>query len=167
MAIDVAFDACEGKGSGEQGLLRHLLDSSLNKGEMLLGDAYFLSYFLLWTLQMMGVDCLCEQIGGRARSADFRRGKSLGVRDHLITYDKSKVKPDWAQPGRPRCSAGDVECARVSMQIGQGKQRQDTDDHDVLRKALQERRTEDAVQPTLTDRNQFSSHQDKHWEWMC
>ena len=93
--IDVAFGACEGKGSGEQGLLRQLLDSCLNYGEVLLGDAFFPSYFLLWTLQMMDVDCLCEQMGGRARSTDFRRGESLGARDHLITYEKPKVKPDW------------------------------------------------------------------------
>lgn len=93
--IDVAFGACEGKGSGEQGLLRQLLDSCLNKGEVLLGDAFFPSYFLLWTLQLMGVDCLCEQMGGRARSTDFRRGESLGTRDHLISYEKPKVKPDW------------------------------------------------------------------------
>ena len=58
--IDVAFGACEGKGSGEQGLLRQLLDCCLNKGEVLLGDAFFPSYFLLWTLQMMDVDYLCE-----------------------------------------------------------------------------------------------------------
>jgi len=93
--IDVAFGACEGKGSGEQGLLRQLLDSCLNKGEVLLGDAFFPSYFLLWTLQLMGVDCLCEQMGGRGRSTDFRRGESLGTRDHLISYEKPKVKPDW------------------------------------------------------------------------
>jgi hypothetical protein len=92
--IDVAFGPCEGKGSGEQGLLRTLLHN-LNKGDVLLGDAFFPSYFLLWTLQMMGVDCLCEQMGGRARSTDIRTGKSLGTRDHLIVYCKPTVKPDW------------------------------------------------------------------------
>jgi len=60
------------------------------QGEVLLGDAFFPSYFLLWTLQMMGVDCLCEQMGGRGRSTDYRRGVSLGTRDHLITYEKPK-----------------------------------------------------------------------------
>lgn len=62
--IDVAFGPCEGKGSGEQGLLRSLLDN-LSKGDVLLGDACFPSYFLLWALQSMGIDCLCEQMGGR------------------------------------------------------------------------------------------------------
>ena len=92
--IDVAFGPCEGKGSDEQALLRTLLHN-LNEGDVLLGDAFFPSYFLLWTLQEMGVDCLCEQMGSRKRSTDFRTGKSLGARDHVITYAKPKVKPDW------------------------------------------------------------------------
>lgn len=80
--IDVAFGPCEGKGSSEQGLLRKLLDN-LNKGDVLLGDAFFPSFFLLWALQSKGIDCLCEQMGGRKRSTDFRKGESLGPRDHL------------------------------------------------------------------------------------
>lgn len=92
--MDVAFGPCEGKGSSEQGLLRGLLDN-LNTGDVLLGDALFPSFFLLWTLQSMGIDCLCEQMGGRKRCTDFRKGESLGPRDHLISYTKPKVKPDW------------------------------------------------------------------------
>jgi len=47
--INVAFGPCEGKSSGEQGLLRSLLHN-LSPGDVLLGDAFFPSYFLLWTL---------------------------------------------------------------------------------------------------------------------
>lgn len=68
--MDVAFGACEGKGSSEQGLLRSLLDN-LNKGDVLFGDAFFPSYFLLWGLQSMEIDCLCEQLGARKRSTDL------------------------------------------------------------------------------------------------
>lgn len=92
--IDVAYGACEGKGSGEQGLLRKLLEN-MNKGDVVLGDAFFPSYFLLCALQAIGVDCLCEQMGGRTRSTDFRKGTTLGRRDHLITYSKPPIKPDW------------------------------------------------------------------------
>ena len=91
---DVAYGPCKGKGSGEQSLLRGLL-ANLNQGDVLLGDAFFPSYFLLCALQTMGVDCLCEQMGSRARGTDFRKGKSLGPRDHMITYSKPAVKPDW------------------------------------------------------------------------
>lgn len=92
--IDVAYGACAGKGSGEQSLLRKLLEN-MNKGDVVLGDALFPDYFLLCALQAMGVDCLCEQMSGRARSADFRKGTSLGSRDHLITYSKPRIKPGW------------------------------------------------------------------------
>ena len=81
--IDVAFGPFEGKGSSEQGMLRTLLHN-LNEGDVLLGDAFFSSYSLLWALQTIGVDCLCEQMGGRGRSTHFRKGKSLGPRGHLI-----------------------------------------------------------------------------------
>ena len=36
-----------------------------------------------------------SRMGSRARGTDFRKGKSLGPRDHLITYSKPAVKPDW------------------------------------------------------------------------
>lgn len=107
--IDVAFGPCEGKSSGEQGLLRGLLHN-LNEGDVLLGDAFFPSYFLLWTLQTKGVDCVCEQMGGRGRSTDFRKGKSLGPRDHLIVYSKPVHKPDWL-------SQSDYDAAPASLQV--------------------------------------------------
>jgi hypothetical protein len=42
--IDVAFGPCEGKGSGEQGLLRTLLHN-LNKGDVLLGGCFLPQLF--------------------------------------------------------------------------------------------------------------------------
>lgn len=107
--LDVAYGACEGKGSGEQGLLRNLLEN-MNKGDVVLGDAFFPSYFLLCALQSMGVDCVCEQMGGRARSTDFRKGTALGTRDHLITYPKPPIRPDWL-------SESDYDAAPDSLSV--------------------------------------------------
>jgi hypothetical protein len=36
-----------------------------------------------------------EQNGARRKSTDFRLGKKLGERDHIITLTKPKKKPDW------------------------------------------------------------------------
>ena len=36
-----------------------------------------------------------EQHGARRRSTDFRRGKKLGSKDHLITLTKPKIRPQW------------------------------------------------------------------------
>lgn len=36
-----------------------------------------------------------EQHGSRRKTTDFRRGKKLGERDHIITMNKPKKRPDW------------------------------------------------------------------------
>lgn len=38
-------------------------------------------------------DVLFEQHG--ARDTDFRRGRPLGKRDHLVCWSKPKMKPEW------------------------------------------------------------------------
>lgn len=92
--LDAAVGRYQGKGSDEQSLLRSMLDV-LESGDILLGDAYYATYFLLCDLQHRGVDGVFEQYGARKRSTDFRRGKRLGQRDHLIELSKPKRKPDW------------------------------------------------------------------------
>jgi hypothetical protein len=88
--LDAAEGPCEGKGSDEQALFRGLLDN-LAAGDVLLGDAYFPTYFLLCELLRRGVDGLFEQYGARKRSTDFRCGKRLGPKNHLIVWTKPKA----------------------------------------------------------------------------
>lgn len=92
--LNAAVGRYKGKGGDEQSLLRTMLDS-LEAGDLLLGDAYYASYFLLCELQQRGVDGVFEQHGSRKRSTDFRRGKRLGKRDHLIELRKPPIKPGW------------------------------------------------------------------------
>jgi hypothetical protein len=92
--LDAALGPCEGKGSDEQSLLREILDA-LQSEDILLGDAFYATYFLLCELAGGGVDGLFEQYGARKRSTDFSKGKRLGARDHLIELHKPKNKPDW------------------------------------------------------------------------
>lgn len=92
--LNAAMGNFKGKGSGEQALLRTLLDT-LETGDLLLGDAFYATYFLLAELRLRGVDAVFEQHGARQRSTDFRRGKKLGSRDHLITLTKPKIRPEW------------------------------------------------------------------------
>lgn len=95
--LDAALGGYRGKGSDEQTLLRTMLDT-LQSGDLLLGDAYYATYFLLCALQARGVEAVFEQQGSRRRSTDFRRGQRLGARDHLIELRKPKLKPDWMTP---------------------------------------------------------------------
>ena len=92
--LDAATGPCEGKGSDEQSLLRSMLDT-LQDDDILLGDAFYATYFLLCELVRRGVDGVFEQYGARKRSTDFRKGGKLGERDHLIVLAKPKNKPDW------------------------------------------------------------------------
>ena len=58
-ALDAATGPSKGKGGDEQTLLRALLDH-LAPDDVLLGDAFFPTYFLLYELQRRGVDGLFE-----------------------------------------------------------------------------------------------------------
>ncbi len=83
-----------GKGQGEMGLLR-ALDNVFEAGDVVLADALYCSYFLVAEMRAKGVDIICEQHG--SRHTDFRRGQSLGVRDHRVEW-KKPARPDWMTP---------------------------------------------------------------------
>jgi len=74
-------------------LFRTLLHN-LHRDDVLLGDAFYGSYFLLCELHRRGVDGVFEQQGARSNVTDFRRGQSLGRRDHIVEL-KKPVKPAW------------------------------------------------------------------------
>lgn len=71
-----------------------MLDT-LNPGDIIMGDAFYATYFLLCALQEKSVDAVFEQHGSRKRSTDFRLGERLGKQDHLITLEKPKSRPGW------------------------------------------------------------------------
>src|SRR5664279_5110236 len=91
-ALDAAIGPHSGKGSGELGLVRGLLEG-FSPGDVMLADALYCNYFLIATLMGAGVDVLFEQNGSRI--TDFRRGKSLGTREHLVCWSKPAAPPQW------------------------------------------------------------------------
>jgi len=92
--LNASLSSIKGKGSGEQSLLRDML-GTFNASDLVLGDAFFGTYFLLASLLDQGVDAVFEQLGARKRVTDFRQGKRLGPKDHLIELSKPRKKPDW------------------------------------------------------------------------
>lgn len=94
VVLNAAMESTQGKGTSEQSLLRSMLDT-LQAGDVLLGDAFFGTYFLLGELQARQVDAVFEQYGARRRSTNFRLGQSLGERDHLMVLTKPRIRPDW------------------------------------------------------------------------
>jgi hypothetical protein len=94
-ALDMAVGPHSGKGTGELGLVRSLL-KGFSPGDVMLADALYCNYFLIATLMAAGVDVLFEQNGSRV--TDFRRGQSLGTRDHIVHWPKPAARPEWMTP---------------------------------------------------------------------
>jgi hypothetical protein len=92
--LNAAIGRFNGKGGDEQTLLRTIQDS-FQSDDIVLGDAFFATYFFIAAMQARGVDILMEQQGSRKRTTDFRCGQKLGKRDHLIVFNKPNIRPDW------------------------------------------------------------------------
>ena len=88
---DLALGPYKGKETGETALFRTLLDG-LAAGEIVLGDRYFASFFMIAELMRRGVDGLFRM--HQRRKFDFRRGRRLGVEDHVVTWTKPE-RPEW------------------------------------------------------------------------
>jgi hypothetical protein len=86
---------CQGKGSDEQSLLRSILDT-LASGDILLGDAFYATYFLLCALQERGVDGVFErkQWDGLPLPLTNRRqcARMVSATNHSENEEKSKMK---------------------------------------------------------------------------
>lgn len=88
-----ATGPCRGKGTGEQALFRSLMPH-LSKGDIILVDRYHCTYFTIAMLAERGVDILTRQ--HQRRHTDFSKGKRLGHRDHLVTWDRPQ-RPRWME----------------------------------------------------------------------
>ena len=87
--LEWAVAACEGKQTGETALLWGLAQQ-LERGDVVIADRCYAGYFMIAWLGMLGVDVVMRQ--HQSRHTDFRRGKRLGVRDHVV---------NWVRPQRP------------------------------------------------------------------
>jgi DDE family transposase len=89
--VGAAIGPYIGKNQGEPALLHTLLDQ-LQAGEVLLGDRYYASYWLVALAKVRGIDVVFRQ--HQRRGYDFRRGTRLGPDDHLVVWTKPK-RPQW------------------------------------------------------------------------
>lgn len=91
MVHDVAYGPSKGKETGEMALAREVLPN-LPDGALLMGDCYFPSFFIMANLMSRGIAGLFPM--HFARDVDFRRGKQLHYRDHLVEWTKPP-RPSW------------------------------------------------------------------------
>ena len=91
--VDYAIGAYKGKGTGEHALLRQI-KGSIRKDDIVMGDRYFPCFFVMADLQSIGADGIFK--AQSQRKYDFRKGKQLGPKDHLVSWTKPR-KPQWME----------------------------------------------------------------------
>ena len=89
--LGLALASIHGKKTGETTLFRQLL-AFLNAGDILLGDRLFASFRELASCLARGVDVVARQHA--TRRTDFRRGRWLGTRDHVVTWKRPCFNKD-------------------------------------------------------------------------
>jgi hypothetical protein len=114
--LDLAQGPCKGKETGEHALLRQLLPT-LTPNDLLLGDRYYSSYFLMATLIMQGISGVFPL--HHTRHPNFRTGTILGKKDHIVSWKKPAKIPNWLT--REECDAfpNEISVREVAVEIKQ------------------------------------------------
>ena len=87
--VDLAIGRYAGKGQGESTLFRTLWDV-FQPGDIVLTDALLCTWTEILMLKQRGIDFVGQL--HVTRSADFRRGKRLGKKDHFVRWSKPYVR---------------------------------------------------------------------------
>jgi hypothetical protein len=90
-ALDAAFAPYQGKGTGELSLFRALRDQ-LRRGDVLLADRYYCTYWEVCAALARGADAVLRLHG--SRGVNFRVGRRLGPGDKLVWWNKPR-RPGW------------------------------------------------------------------------
>jgi len=110
---DLALGTYCGKGSGEHGLLRELMHN-LKSGDVVLGDCYYCTFFLISQLMSLGVDCVFPMHA--ARTCNFRKGVRLGKKDHVATWKKPQ-RPAWMDKETYESFPAEIKVREVSVNL--------------------------------------------------
>lgn len=90
-ALDLGLRRWAGKFQSELAILRDMWDC-FDAGDVLLTDRYLCSHMEIAVLRSLGVDVVARMHA--QRKVDFRRGKQIGMEDHLVSW-KKPPKPEW------------------------------------------------------------------------
>lgn len=96
VVLEYAMDAIRGKGTGEPSLLKRVLNNVMQTGDVLLGDSGFHSFFLLRDLMDMRCHGLFQ--AHPSWKINFSKGKRLGKKDYIVTWEKPRRSPLQMNP---------------------------------------------------------------------
>lgn len=111
--LDLAMGAYQGKKTGEHALFRELMDS-LQTHDVLLGDCYYPSYFLMATLLESGISGVFP--AHASRKQDFRCGQRLGQKDHIVSWIRPS-KPTWMTAAEYNAFPKEIKVREVEIQM--------------------------------------------------
>src|SRR4051794_9243260 len=112
---DLAMGPYEGKETGETALFRALWDR-LEAGEVALGDRSFASFFGIAGRSRRNVDSLFRM--HQRRKFDFRRGRRLGIEDHVVTWTRP-ARPEWMDEGTYAQMPATLEVRELRVTVDQ------------------------------------------------
>jgi len=115
MVTGMAMGPYAGKETGESALLRSLL-GHFKRGDLVLADRYYCSYFMIALLKERGIDLVARL--HQRRPVNFRRGRRLGKDDQVITWDRPKRPPWMDQPTYDRMPTS-IEVRAIRVHVGQ------------------------------------------------
>ena len=110
MVGGMALGPYQGKETGETALLRELFDR-LKPGDIVLGDRYYCSYFMIALLRRIKVDVVVRLHQGRPNA--FCRG-----RDHLVTWQRPQ-RPAWMDQETYDQMPATLQLREVHVQVHQ------------------------------------------------
>ena len=113
MVNGMALGPYSGKETGETALFREMFDR-LQAGDVVLGDRYYCSYFMICLLRELGVDVVTRL--HQKRTADFGRGKRLGPGDHVVTWDRP-ARPKWMDKTTYERMPASIEVREVEVKV--------------------------------------------------
>jgi putative transposase len=115
MVGGMALGPYQGKETGETALLRELF-GQLQAGDIVLGDRYYCSYFMIALLLALGVDFVVRL--HQRRHYDFQGGRHLGQGDHVVRWFKPQ-RPTWMDQETYDNLPESLEVREVQVQVRQ------------------------------------------------
>jgi hypothetical protein len=112
--LDTAIGPYQGKETGEPALFRQLWDR-LRRGDVVLGDCCYGSYFGLAGLVGRGVDALVRM--HQRRHYDFGLGQLLGAEDHIVGWTKPD-RPAWMSVAEYDALPATLRVRELRLKIG-------------------------------------------------